>query len=403
MFVKKKVKNRKRISTQQNNTIDYQHSNFLEQRKINTEKLKSLKKNLLQNKIELKKINEIKVSNLNTTWKKKLELENTIENIKSEIANLSKINDEYFLETGHLLFDYYECKNTKNEKEKKSFSKKNVLQFFVEDEKSTEQTKSKIQTNKKNLNDIIKTYNLKTHFNENNSEFDKNIQNCFIKNERFVETCKTCNCFKIISNNDTFLICPKCGVQEYILFNHEKPSYKEPPKEYTHFAYKRINHFNEWLSQYQAKESTFIPEDIINLIRKELQKERLDEHQIKNIQNKKIRQYLKKLGLNKYYEHIPHIKSKLTGCSPPIISRETEELLRIMFRQIQLPFFNHCPKSRKNFLSYSYVLNKFTQLLDMDNLSKCFPLLKSRTKLYQQDIIWKGICSDLNWQFIKSV
>ena len=400
MFVKKKVKNRKRISTQQNNTIDYQHSIFLEQQKMNIEKVSNLNKKLKKTKIELKKIKEIKINNLNNAWKKKLELENSIENIKNEIAEISKINDDYFMNTGHLLFEYYECKNTKNEEKNSTPSQKDVLHFF--NEKEITDIKEK-EMEKKNLNDIIKKYSLKTHFTGDNPELDKNIQHYFSSNEKFIETCKTCNCFKIISNNDTFLICPKCGVQEYILFNHEKPSYKEPPKEYTHFAYKRINHFNEWLSQYQAKESTFIPEDIINLIRKELQKERLGEQQIKNIPNKKIRQYLKKLGLNKYYEHVPHIKSKLTGCSPPIISRETEELLRIMFRQIQLPFFNHCPKSRKNFLSYSYVLNKFTQLLDMDALSKCFPLLKSRTKLYQQDIIWKGVCSDLNWQFIKSV
>ena len=32
-----------------------------------------------------------------------------------------------------------------------------------------------------------------------------------------------------------------------------------------------------------------------------------------------------------------------------------------------------------------------------------FPLLKSREKLHQQDIIWKQICEFLNWEFIKSI
>ena len=48
------------------------------------------------------------------------------------------------------------------------------------------------------------------------------------------------------------------------------------------------------------------------------------------------------------------------------MSRETEEELRRMFTEIQIPFQKFCPKDRKNFLSYSYVLHKFVQLLDLD-------------------------------------
>ena len=63
----------------------------------------------------------------------------------------------------------------------------------------------------------------------------------------------------------------------------------------------------------------------------------------------------------------------------------------------------HCPKDRKNFLSYSYVLHKFVQLLGLDEFLACFPLLKSREKLHQQDQIWKKICEELKWEFIKSL
>jgi len=43
-------------------------------------------------------------------------------------------------------------------------------------------------------------------------------------------------------------------------------------------------------------------------------------------------------------------------------------------------------------LSYSYVLYKFCELLSEDKYLKYFPLLKSKEKLYQQDVIWKKIC-----------
>ena len=59
---------------------------------------------------------------------------------------------------------------------------------------------------------------------------------------------------------------------EDIVINSEKVSYKDPPRESSYFAYKRINHFNEWLAQFQAKETTDIPEDVYDGILKELDK-----------------------------------------------------------------------------------------------------------------------------------
>jgi hypothetical protein len=34
---------------------------------------------------------------------------------------------------------------------------------------------------------------------------------------------------------------------------------------------------------------------------------------------------------------------------------------------------------------------------------KYFPLLKSRDKLHQQEQIWKKICDDLGWKFVRSI
>ena len=45
---------------------------------------------------------------------------------------------------------------------------------------------------------------------------------------------------------------------EKIIVDSDKQSHKEPPKEMTSFSYKRINHLNEILSQFQAKETTEI-------------------------------------------------------------------------------------------------------------------------------------------------
>jgi hypothetical protein len=132
----------------------------------------------------------------------------------------------------------------------------------------------------------------------------------------------------------------------------------------------------------------------------------LKKNRIKTIdytQIQTIKNILKKLKLNEYYEHIAYIISKITGQPAPTINRETEEKLKKMFDKIQEPFEKYCPKNRINFLSYSYVLHKFFQLLELDNYIKCFPLLKSRTKLRIQDEMWKKICEDCKWQFYPSV
>jgi hypothetical protein len=80
-----------------------------------------------------------------------------------------------------------------------------------------------------------------------------------------------------------------------------------------------------------------------------------------------------------------------------------QERLKNMFNEIQSPFDKHCPPDRKNFLSYSYVLYKFCELLSEDQYLIYFPLLKSRDKLASQDSIWRNICKELMWEFIPTV
>ena len=214
-------------------------------------------------------------------------------------------------------------------------------------------------------------------------------------------TCPICDSEMHFSQNEALLGCSECGHQDFILIDSEKPSYKDPPREISYFAYKKINHLNEWLAQFQAKETTEIPQEIFEILQTELKKERIID--MSKLKPSKLREILKKLKLSKYYEHVAHIMNRLNGVQAPVLSREVEDKLRFMFREIQPSFIKHCPKGRSNFLSYSYVLYKFCQLLELDDFLPCFPLLKSREKLYMQDKIWQLICEDMGWEFIKSI
>lgn len=212
--------------------------------------------------------------------------------------------------------------------------------------------------------------------------------------------CDACGEDMKISINDATVSCPHCGFHKLILMDSDKPSYKDPPREVSYYAYKRINHFNEWLAQFQAKETTEIPEEVFDNIQAQLKKERIH---ASSLNRSKIREILKKLKYNSFYEHVPHILSRLNGHTAPIMDREMEEKLRYLFKEIQPSFQKHCPAERSNFLSYSYVLYKLCELLELDDFLHCFPLLKNRDKLYAQDKIWEKICKDLQWEFIRSI
>jgi hypothetical protein len=214
-------------------------------------------------------------------------------------------------------------------------------------------------------------------------------------------TCDVCESEMTFSANEALFFCPACGHQEFVLIDSDKPSYKDPPREVTYYAYKRINHFNELLAQFQAKESTDIPEDVFQAILEELKKERITNTE--HLKPTKIREILKKLKCTNFYEHVPYILNRINGNKAPVMTREVEEKLRFMFKEIQSSFIKHCPKNRSNFLSYSYVLYKFCELLELDDYLQCFPLLKNRDKLYNQDKIWQLICKDMGWEFIRSI
>lgn len=213
------------------------------------------------------------------------------------------------------------------------------------------------------------------------------------------EHCTACNMAR--EETDGLLICPGCGSEEYVMVVSDFPSFRDPPKERNNYAYKKINHLNEILNQFQAKESTLIPDEVMHEVVCEIKKRRIQN--VAELTEKDMREILKKLNRSKYYEHATHILSRLNGNPPPTITPEIEEKIRTMFQEIQAPFLLYCPDDRTNFLSYSYILYKFFELLELDEYKVYFPLLKSRDRLIAHDEIWKKICDYLKWEFIQSV
>ena len=316
---------------------------------------------------------------------------NKLVNILSETQN-NKEEVEYFVNTSEILFNYYDLLENHTDEGGVSLSRDDtehtsIARYFTQE--ITEAPQKNIKTSRFHLLDDYLSYTDSNYIN--NNLYDENNTRCV--------HCKGQS--KDVLINEGIICCRDCNTIENIITDNEKPSYKDPPKEISYFSYKRINHFSEWLNQIQGKETTDIPEDVFNKIMLELNKQRI--YNLAKVTPLKIREILKKNKVNKYYEHIPYILNKITGIPNPHLNTELEEKLKNMFKEIQVPFLKYSPNNRKNFLSYSYVLHKFIQILGKTEFLKHFPLLKSRDKLHQQEQIRKNICLDLKWKFTRSI
>tara|TARA_Y100000389_G_scaffold204970_1_gene261411 strand:+ start:10489 stop:11652 length:1164 start_codon:yes stop_codon:yes gene_type:complete len=340
-----------------------------------------------------------------------LDIVNKIRDCEKEIEDFksNKTLHDYYLNTGDILFQYYdtiENIDADNTPQQPVLSNKqdNILSYLNIDDNIDKSLNKEIDEEEL-PSYIFEKYasreELRTEYllRVNESKYD--VKKTSQKMKVSTDVCSECNSELTHIQSESVIECTKCGHLMNIIIDTEKTSYKEPPKESCYYSYRRSNHFNEWIAQFQGKETTQIPSHVLVQIVNEIKKERIQD--LSQLTVNKLRSILKKLKLNKFYEHIHYIKNLLNGKPAPYMTRQMEEILRIMFQKIQGPFLEFCPKKRKNFLSYSYVLNKFVGLLGLDHLQTLFPLLKSREKLHAQDAIWKKICEKVGWEFHKSI
>ena len=330
----------------------------------------------------------------------RLDLEDRITQISKDIATRKSRRKNYYLDNSRLVFDYFE--------QKKGIAGTTITSDGSENGVSAEEPSA----GSRSLRSFFKLKQEDAAPQEDRAQesgaslvqqYLANVDETFLDMGNFVvpsDICKSCHEGELIPvEHEGILVCNRCSAHVPMLIENEKPSYKEPPKEVCFYAYKRINHFREILAQFQAKETTQIPPEVLDHIRRQIQKERIE---VSTITNRKAKEILKKLGYNKYYEHIPFIKDKL-GVKPPIMSPELEETLCSLFMDIQGPYAKYCPENRVNFLNYYYTVYKLCELLDQRQFLPYFPMLKDMGKRIEQDAIWKKICGDLEWEFIPTL
>ena len=321
-----------------------------------------------------------------------------IQSVKQQISSLKQEKKQYLLDNSKFIFHYFEQKqqisNTENQEPKQSC---NVINSFFKIKSTVEKNGSDTANpNSEKYSQSKKLY--QKYWRNVNGEIG-NIQD-FIQSSDVCEFCRRGE--MIPQDEEGILICNnrECGKFVTYIVDNNKPTNKEPPNEVSYTAYIRLNHFKEILSQFQAKETTQIPEEVINAIRARIKKERIED--MSQITYDKMRDILRKLGLNKYFEHIQYINS-LFGIKPPIMNEELHETLCVLFIEIQKPWAMHCPANRTNFFNYTYTLYQLCVLLDQTQYLPYIPLLKDLEKQRAQDQIWQQVCNTLGWLYIPSI
>lgn len=387
-------------------TLNAKHNELVTRMEEESDRLPKLKeeRDLLQQ--ELDKLSLLSFKELSPHQIIRIgEVRDKITDLSKQIDIIPRNKIDYLLRNGELIFSYNEldagnapvAETKTGSVMRKQIKKVSVTQVF---------SRRKITLDNPLSGTCIKTKaDCLKQFLSNVDPDYVTANECHITEDNY---CEQCQCFRVSKNNEAKMVCPKCGSEISVIMDSDKPSLKDPPPETRHYEYKRYNHFCDWLAKIQGKESSEVPDEVINTIWVEIKRERIKD--LAQLDEETIRRYLKKHAdkkYDKYFNHVTQILFKINGIPPLSLTPEQEREYKMMFLMIQEPYEKHCPETRSNFSSYSYIIYKFSQLLGNRHIMERMRLLKSKDKLYALDVIWRKICNDLGgsekgWKFIPS-
>ena len=382
MFSKKMENTKKKEKTQ---TLDKKHHNMMEMYHIiEHETIPKLETEIEELRQQIK-------THKNKKHETYYEMKDTLKNKKNELKRLKTSKQNYLLENSKYIFHYYEEKQkiSTGENKKDVNTINNFFKIKGTTEESSDLNNEKYNQSKKMYQQYWKNLGIGEAMHLQEYIMD-------------MEQCLYCNQGELIPlEEEGVLICNnvKCGKFLIHIVDNQKPLNKEMPNEVSYTAYIRLNHFKEILSQFQAKETTKIPDEVLEAVKQRIKKER---KKVEDLNYTEMRNILSILGYNKYFEHIQYINSIL-GIKPPVMNEELIETLCVLFIEIQPPWAIFCPITRTNFFNYTYILCQLCVLLDQYQYLPYIPMMKDRIKQLEQDMIWKQVCDYLDWEYFPTV
>lgn len=139
---------------------------------------------------------------------------------------------DYLTNTGDILFKYYDIidKGTPPDESllinKKKVGCNSILKYLV---KADAQDGNMSNNDTEDRATLLEKYMTFTESNYVKTMECENKDKCHF--------CDSSN--RNIMLNDGLIYCNECNTVEYIIIDHDRPSYKDPPKEVSYFSYKR--------------------------------------------------------------------------------------------------------------------------------------------------------------------
>jgi hypothetical protein len=213
----------------------------------------------------------------------------------------------------------------------------------------------------------------------------------------FYTMCRHCCEYEMRYNSYVDVMkCMYCGMEEvydaprqYVRASRKMTM----PRRFSPDFYKRIVHFKFWLKRIQGKERHKVTCEVVDNVKALLEKDNC-----RKVHYWAVRNALKRLGYERFYDHSVYIMSRIRGKPLVNMTKNQEEVLVQMFLELE-PIFCILKNIRVNMLSYPYVIKKLCEIKGWHAMARIIPTLKSHTRIVMQDEMWRRICHEKGWTF----
>jgi hypothetical protein len=210
----------------------------------------------------------------------------------------------------------------------------------------------------------------------------------------------TCGTVMEIFPSTSELICPCCGETSDLVATvfEDTQFYSQEGKRSKHGCYDPTRHCKFWVSRIQARESreaADISSVCLKAVAKCARRDLITDGRL--LTCIQIRSYLKETHFTEYNDHVPLIKKRITGITPPQLTTGELRKLYNYFDKSVNAFELVKPHGKSNTMYYPYIIYKILDnvLKDGNRKNKILECihLQSRDTLITNDHSWSLICA----------
>jgi hypothetical protein len=193
----------------------------------------------------------------------------------------------------------------------------------------------------------------------------------------------------------SMLSCPRCNAcRPYLSTTSGRQSYANMPTT-RRYTYNPSGHLRDVLDLLQGREP-LVPDEVVEAVAAHLHKMKIRPGA--KVTYEHVDEALRFLHIP-YYKNYVQIYHRIFPEIPkPTFLVEEETRIFAMQDAIQIPYEKH-KGDRVNSLSYNYFVACVCQLLGITRFLPVIVVLKGDSNKSDQDVIWKAVCRELNWEY----